>query len=129
MSMAMRTFAALMVAAGLATACGGSNTAANSSAGNAATVTGNTVSSNAQQAVRDLPDGQRAGVMLRAIRDARQPCQNVVEAPASSAPNATPVYLATCEDGAVYAVAIQDDGTAIVQPAMPAEGKAGGTAK
>ena len=74
-----------------------------------------------QQAVRDLPDGQRNGVFLRAIRDARQPCQNVTESMLSETPGRTPVYMATCENNAVYAVAIRDDGNAIVRPVMPAE--------
>lgn len=103
------------------TACGGGSGNDSGASGNAAT--SNAASSNAQQAVRDLSLGQRNGVLIRAIRDARQPCQNVRESELSQTLGATPVYMATCEDGAVYAVAIRDDGTAIVQPAMPAEGK------
>lgn len=77
--------------------------------------------SNAQQAVRDLSDGQRNGVLFRAIRDARQPCQNVRESMLSETPGRTPVYMATCDNNAVYAVAIRDDGNAIVRAVMPAE--------
>lgn len=76
---------------------------------------------NAQLAVRELPEGQRNGVLFRAIRDARQPCQNVRESMLSETPGRTPVYMATCENNAVYAVAIRDDGNAIVRPVMPPE--------
>lgn len=102
------------------TACSGGGS------GNMSNETGNVAGSNvapsnAQRAVRDLPEGSRNGMLIRAIRDARQPCQHVQESSLSQTPGATPVYMATCENGAVYAVAIRDDGTALVQPAMPAE--------
>lgn len=116
----MRTIgASLLILA--AAACGG-GTANNSTGEDNMQAVGNAATgSNAQQAVRDLPDGQRNGVLLRAIRDARQPCQNVTESMLSETPGRTPVYMATCQDNAVYAVAIRDDGQAVVQPVMPAE--------
>lgn len=77
--------------------------------------------SNSQQAVRDLSEGQRNGVLFRAIRDARLPCQNVRESMLSETPGSTPVYMATCENNAIYAIAIRDDGNAVVRPVMPAE--------
>lgn len=119
----MRTIGASLLILAVA-ACGGTssgngngNSAAENAqnAGNAASV------ANAQQAVRDLPEGQRNGVLFRAIRDARQPCQTVRESMLSETPGSTPVYMATCENNAVYAVAIRDDGNAIVRPVMPAE--------
>jgi hypothetical protein len=58
--------------------------------------------------------------MIRAIRDANLACQQVTESSLSQAASKVPVYLATCEDGAVYAVAIADDGSATVQPVTPA---------
>ncbi len=55
----------------------------------------------------------RAGVMLRAIRDAGQQCQQVTEAKA--APGASPpAWIATCTDGKQWVVGIADDGTASV---------------
>jgi len=105
-----------------AAACGESD--ANKSAAapqNEAVAAENAAGSNAQQAVRDLSEGQRNGVLFRAIRDARQPCQHVRESMLSETPGRTPVYMATCENNAIYAVAIRDDGQAIVRPVMPAE--------
>ena len=116
----MRTIGASLLI--LAAAACGEGTANNSVGEDNVQATTNAASgSNAQQAVRDLPDGQRNGVFLRAIRDARQPCQNVTESMLSETPGRTPVYMATCENNAVYAVAIRDDGNAIVRPVMPAE--------
>ena len=79
--------------------------------------------SDAQTKVQALPEGQRNGVLFRAIRDARQECQRVESSEAISTSNNTPVYMATCQDGAVFAVAIGDDGTASVRAVTPAEGK------
>jgi len=116
----MRTIGASLLILALAACSGGT---ANNSAGedNVQAAPAVAAGSNAQQAVRDLPDGQRNGVLLRAIRDARQPCQNVRESMLSETPGRTPVYMATCENNAVYAVAIRDDGNAAVRPVMPAE--------
>lgn len=75
----------------------------------------------AQERVKSLPEGQRNAVLIRAIRDARQDCQHVESSSLSEASASVPVYLATCDDGAVYAVAIADDGNASVRPVMPAE--------
>lgn len=79
--------------------------------------------SDAQNRMRNLPEGQRNGVLIRAIRDANLACQQVTESTLSQASNKVPVYLATCEDNAVYAVAIADDGTATVQPVTPAQAR------
>lgn len=55
----------------------------------------------------------RAGVMLRAIRDAGQQCQQVVASKA--APGTTPpAWIATCADRRQWVVGIGDDGTASV---------------
>jgi hypothetical protein len=109
----------------LATACGGgekeaANLTNNISAGAAGGAGG---TSDAQNQVRALPEGQRNGVLIRAIRDANLNCQHVTQSTETKTSNNVPVYEATCEDGAVYAVAIADDGTATVQPMLPAEGK------
>jgi len=116
----MRTIGASLLILAMSACSGG--TANDVAADENVQAVANTASgSNAQQAVRDLSDGQRNGVLLRAIRDARQPCQNVRESMLSETPGRTPVYMATCENNAVYAVAIRDDGNATVRPVMPAE--------
>ena len=108
-------------------ACGGG--AGNGAEGaNGTTLTNNVAASaeaggsDAQNRVKSLPEEQRNGVMIRAIRDANLACQQVTESSLSQASSKVPVYLATCEDGAVYAVAIADDGSATVQPVTPARG-------
>jgi hypothetical protein len=79
--------------------------------------------SDAQARIGALPEAQRNGVLIRAIRDANLACQQVTQSSLSQAPDKVPVYLATCEDGAVYAIAIADDGNATVQPVTPARGR------
>jgi hypothetical protein len=108
-------------------ACGGRGGGAEGANGTTLT---NNVSANAgsgggdaQNKVDALPEGQRNGVLIRAIRDANLACQQVTESSLSPTSNKMPVYFATCEDGAVYAVAIRDDGTATVQPVTPAQGR------
>jgi hypothetical protein len=107
-------------------ACGGGGGAEGA---NGTTLTNNVAAtaeaggSDAQARVRALPEAQRNGVLIRAIRDASLACQQVTESSLSQASSKVPVYLATCEDGAVYAVAIADDGNATVQPVTPARGK------
>ncbi len=107
-------------------ACGGGGGGAEGA--NGTTLTNNVAAtaqsggSDAQNRIKSLPDAQRNGVMIRAIRDANLACQQVTESSLSQAPSMVPVYLATCEDGAVYAVAIADDGSATVQPVTPARG-------
>ncbi len=115
----MRAIGATMLILAAAACSGGAAT--NNSGAEANVAAPAAAPTNAQRAVSDLTEGQRNGVLFRAIRDARQPCQNVRESTLSETPNSVPVYMATCENNAVYAVAIRDDGNAIVQPVMPAE--------
>ena len=109
----------------LLTACGGGG----SEGANGAKLTNNVAAtaepggSDAQARMKALPEGQRNGVLIRAIRDAHLACQQVTKSSLSEAPNQAPVYLATCEDGAVYAVAIGEGGNATVQPVTAAQGR------
>jgi hypothetical protein len=109
----------------LLAACGGGG-----AGNNGATLTNNVAAAaqgaganDAQARVQALPEGQRNAVLIRAIRDANLVCQQVTQSSLSQTPNKAPVYLATCEDGAVYAVAIANDGNATVQPVTPARGR------
>lgn len=96
------------------------NNAADSARGNAAAGKGK---SEAQNRVREMGDGQRNAVLIRAIREANFDCQHVERSDVVATTNNLPAYLATCQDGTVYAVAIQDDGTAVVREAMREPGR------
>ena len=76
-----------------------------------------------QRRVTGLSEGERNAMLIRAIRDARQPCQHVQESMLASEARTAPVYFATCEDGAVYAVAISAGGNVSVRAVTPAEQK------
>ena len=104
----------------LLAACGSGGTDANQAAG--ANSANAAKSSEVQNQVRALPEGQRNAMLIRAIRDARMNCQHVENSTLSEASQAVPVYLATCDDGSVYAVAIANDGNATVQPVSPPRG-------
>jgi hypothetical protein len=110
----------------LLAACGAGGGAGNEGAAltnNAAAAVEQADVDDAQARIRAMPEGQRNAVLIRAIRDAKLNCQHVAESSQAQTSNKVPVYLATCEDGAVYAVAIADDGNATVQPVTPARGK------
>ncbi len=66
--------------------------------------------------VRALPEGQRHGVLFRAIRDAGRACQGVTASQEAGAPGAPAAWLATCDD-AQWVVTLADDGTATVTDA------------
>lgn len=74
-------------------------------------------------AVRDMPEAQRRATFLRAIRDAGQACQQVVEdradaAPATSERDGTTAGAASwgvrCEDGRGWLITMAPDGNAKV---------------
>lgn len=71
--------------------------------------------------VKALAPKQRAGVLLRAIRDADRPCQGVVAEQAVASASGT-AWLATCDDQGHWVVAIADDGTATVANAQDLAG-------
>ena len=64
--------------------------------------------------VRARADKQRAGVLLRAIRDAGRNCQAVIAQTPAEAEGASAAWVATCDDKAHWVVVIADDGTATV---------------
>lgn len=66
--------------------------------------------------VRAMPQGQRVGVMFRAIRDAGSSCQQVT-AVSETEGAGTPTWLATCSDGSHWLISIGRGGTATVAPA------------
>ncbi len=78
--------------------------------------------SDAQKQVTSLAESQRNEVLLSAIRKGGNTCPRIESSSQSQTSNNVPVYLATCDNGAVYAVAISDDGKPTVEPVMPARG-------
>lgn len=67
-----------------------------------------------QQKVVDLPDRLRHVVLIRAIRDGGAPCQGVVKDIRQADRGGAPFYVAQCQDGPQYAVAIAPSGRAEV---------------
>jgi hypothetical protein len=112
-------------AALLLAACGGTqdNSAASAGNGSVNTAAADKGASSAQKQVRELDEAGRNGVLIRAIRDAGQECQHVDRSELIQTSNNLPVYMATCDGSTVCAVAIRDDGQAVVQPAMREEAK------
>lgn len=93
----------------LLAACGGPAPSPTPSA--TATATGGYVAQ-----VKALSPRLRAGVLLRAIRDAERPCQGVTGETTATATGGA-AWVATCDDGGQWVVAIADDGTATVADA------------
>jgi len=67
-----------------------------------------------QQRVVDMPEGQRNGVLMRAIVDGGQPCQGVTLAARQPDEGGRPTWAARCANGASYRLSIGPDGTAQV---------------
>lgn len=106
-----RSIAAGLVLAAL-TACGGGRT----DTANEAAAARPTPQNNAQAAVLALPEGQRNGVLFRAIRDANLQCQNVTRSTlAQQSTEQLPVFVATCDNGVDHPISITADGTAVIQ--------------
>ena len=59
-----------------------------------------------------MPEGQRNGVFIRAIRDAELACQHVERSTAQAPQNGMPVWQATCSDGSVWTIVIGPTGVA-----------------
>ncbi|WP_066482469.1 MULTISPECIES: hypothetical protein [unclassified Sphingomonas] len=74
---------------------------------------------NYQAEVAKLNEGQRNGVMIRAIRDAGIACQGVT-ATVPIGSDSPGVWRATCQDGASHVIQINPDGSANVVSAAAA---------
>lgn len=72
------------------------------------------------ETVTALPEGQRRGVLFRAIADAGHDCQSIVDSRREDAAKGQAAWSARCADGAVWLVALGDDGVAQVSQARPA---------
>jgi hypothetical protein len=65
-------------------------------------------------AIRDMPEAQRRATFLRAIRDAGQACQQVVDDRASDPVDGNAAWGVRCEDGRGWLISIAPDGNAKV---------------
>lgn len=61
-----------------------------------------------------MPEGQRNGVFIRAIRDAGQDCQFVESSTPAGGYQGFPLWSARCEGGRTYTIAIGNAGEAQV---------------
>lgn len=59
-----------------------------------------------------LPEGQRNGVFIRAIRDAGEDCQHVIASSRAGEYQGMPVWSAQCEGGDSWSIVVTRDGTA-----------------
>lgn len=64
-----------------------------------------------------LPPGQRDGVLLRAIRDANQDCQQVTRSQPIDPIAGAPAWAATCDGRGTWVVALNPGGVATVTAA------------
>jgi enoyl reductase-like protein len=67
--------------------------------------------------IRALPAGQRDAVLLRAIRDAGNACQQVTASAAIPAVAGAPAWQARCDNGPSWIVAFNPGGVATVTAA------------
>jgi hypothetical protein len=67
-----------------------------------------------QDRIAAMPEGQRNGVLIRAIRDARQQCQQVESSAPGPEVSGHPTWRARCDGGASYTIVILPSGTAQV---------------
>lgn len=90
--------------------------ACNSKVDNTAQPAPNTTnaSENVATKVASLPENERNGVFLRAIRDADISCRDVTKAEQIEATAGTPTWRAQCEEGDAHLVLIEPDGSAKV---------------
>ncbi len=63
------------------------------------------------QRLQAMPEGQRNGVLIRAIRDAGLDCQRVARSEAANV-QGRPAWTATCDDGTSWTIVIADNGIA-----------------
>lgn len=107
---------AIMAAALPLAACGShTETAANNSA---AAAPGNVMSADTLGArVRDLPAGQRQGVLFRAIRDAGPSgagCQSITAMEEAAPTNGNPTWKAVCDGTTQWTIVLTADQSASV---------------
>ncbi|HJO64421.1 MAG TPA: hypothetical protein QF469_03695 [Sphingomonas sanguinis] len=113
------TIALALIAAALPlAACGSSSEPAANNAAAAATTNGTEMSADALGAkVRALPEGQRRGVLFRAIRDAGPSgasCQSITAMQEAAPTNGNPTWNAVCDDTTQWSIVLTADQSASV---------------
>ena len=106
---AVATLFAALLAAGC-TKPAGQETASNGAANAGA----NSAASHYVETVAALPEGQRRGVLFRAIVDSGRDCQSIVDSRREADANGRAVWSARCDNGGAWLVALGDDGIAQV---------------
>ncbi len=69
---------------------------------------------NAQAQLEALPEGQRNGVFIRAIRDTQGNCQHVERSERAGAYEGNPVWRAHCQGDQTYSIVVTESGVAQV---------------
>ncbi len=72
--------------------------------------------------IEALPEGQRKGVFLRAIRDSGEDCQGVNTSQETKTGDGKPAWTATCLDGSTYVLVLDDKGMMTVVSSVKARG-------
>ena len=103
------TFA--IVALSALAGCGGGDSAP---AGNAAQAPASAAPQSVEGQLEALPEAQRNGVFIRAIRDAGNACQHVESSAAAGEYQGMPVWRAQCGGGSSYTIVITGGGVAQV---------------
>ncbi|MEH3046035.1 hypothetical protein [Sphingomonas adhaesiva] len=111
-AMPHRALLALAAILPLAACGGGGATAQNDAAAQEAP-------GNAIARIQTLNEGERNATLFRAIRDANRDCQGVVRSVATDPIQGKPAWIATCDNGGEWLVAIGADGTALVTNGRP----------
>jgi len=96
----MKRVAFIAALACAAAGCGGGAAPVNKSAGE----------DDFQARILAMPEGQRNGVFIRAIRDARQTCQRVDSSAPAAPVRGRPVWTAVCQSGESYTLVILPGG-------------------
>ncbi|MDE0879056.1 MAG: hypothetical protein OSB00_10405 [Sphingomonas bacterium] len=109
---------ALVALTGCAKSAPADNVAAENPAQNASTV-------NYLARIEALPQGQKEGVFLRAIRDSGQQCQGVSKAQSTETTGGSPAWMTTCTDGPAYVLVLGKDGMMNVTSAADVRGNGG----
>jgi len=75
-----------------------------------------------QNRLENLSEAERNAVFIRAIRDARQPCQHVESSARAGEYQGLPLWSARCENGVTWTIVIGNDGSAaVLNPAEAAQ--------
>jgi hypothetical protein len=90
------------------TACGGGDAAPETEANKTEDIAA------MQAQLEALPEAQRNGVFMRAIRDARGECQHVESSERAGEQQGMPVWRAFCDSGASFTIVITPGGGAQV---------------